>query len=120
MLFVINGDQNIFVYKINSNHGLLQHLDLQWSSCLYMDEIIDSKFLNENKHAILCSNSETLKLMELSNGKTEIYAGHSDIIITLDVFKCKENTDDGFEHGFLLSGAKDNEIRLWKYDFGKE
>lgn len=51
-----------------------------------MDEIIDAKFINGNKYAIMCSNSETLKLMELENGHTEIYPGHSDIIISLDVY----------------------------------
>ena len=81
-----------------------------------MDEIIDAKFINGSDYAIMCSNSETLKLMELKNGKTEIYPGHKDIIISLDIFKTSKS-DDEFEHGFILSGAKDNEIRLWRYDF---
>jgi len=54
-----------------------------------MDEIIDTKFLNNGKYSLLCSNSDTLKLMDISNGNMEIYPAHMDIIISLDVFKDK-------------------------------
>jgi WD40 repeat protein len=105
----------MFVYHINQSHSQFSDLELKWSACLYMDEIIDAKFIFGNRYSIMCSNSETLKLMNLENGQTEIYPGHRDIIITLDVF---ENEQDG-PQGFLLSGAKDNLIRLWKYDFDR-
>lgn len=66
------------------------------------------KFINENKEAILCSNSESIKLMDLESGNCEFYPGHTDIILTLDKF--------GEEEGWILSGAKDSQMRLWKYD----
>jgi len=53
----------------------------------------------------MCSNSDTLKLIDLETGNTEIHAGHTDIIISVDRFK-----------DFIISGAKDNTCRLWKYD----
>jgi U3 small nucleolar RNA-associated protein 13 len=118
-LYVMNGDQNLFVYKINQKHQQMNRLDLQWSNCLFMDEIIDSKFINGNKFALMCSNSETLKLMDLSSGQMEIYPGHSDIIITLDVFCINKNSQSEAEKGYLISGSKDNLIRLWRYDFSK-
>ena len=86
-VFAINGDQNMFVYQIKTKDSEVRKLSLDWSVCLYLDEIIDAKFVNKNTHAILCSNSETMKLIEIATGKTEIYPGHSDIIISLDVFK---------------------------------
>ena len=110
-VFAINGDQNMFVYQIKTKDSEVRKLSLDWSVCLYLDEIIDAKFVNKNTHAILCSNSETMKLIEIATGKTEIYPGHSDIIISLDVFSKETGS------GFILSGAKDNEVRLWKYDF---
>ena len=38
------------------------------SLCLYLDEVIDVKFISENsKFALLCSNSETLKLLDMES-----------------------------------------------------
>ena len=77
------------------------------SKCLYLDEVIDLKFIKpENTKALLCSNSETLKLLDLETNEIEIYPGHSDIILCLDTCAKKD---------LLLTGSKDNEIRLWKY-----
>jgi hypothetical protein len=61
-------------------------MNLLESHCLFLDEIIDIKFINQNKEAILVSNSETLKLINLENGNCELYPGHKDIIISLDKF----------------------------------
>lgn len=61
--------------------------------------------MNSNKHAVFCSNSETLKFIDLESGNTEILPGHTDIIITIDKFK-----------NFIITGAKDNECRLWHYN----
>jgi WD40 repeat protein len=62
------------------------------------------KFLDDNKRAVFCNNSETLKIINIENGIAEMYQGHTDIIISVDY--CK---------GYIISGAKDNEIRLWKF-----
>lgn len=115
----MNGDQNLFVYKLVQKNSKFSRLDLQWSNCLFMDEIIDAKFINGNKYALMCSNSETLKLMNLANGQTEIYPGHSDIIISLDVFCTNKHDVTKAEKGYIISGGKDNLIRLWGYDFNK-
>lgn len=77
--------------------------------CLYLDEVIELKiFKPENKYALMCSNSETLKLMQLETGVIELYTGHDDIILCLDIARGDVN--------MCLSGAKDNTIRMWNYD----
>ena len=43
-------------------------------------------------------------MLNIDNGTTELLQGHRDIIICLDI---SEN--------LFLSGAKDNEIRLWSF-----
>ena len=54
--------------------------------CLYLDEVIDLKiFKPHNEFALMCSNSETLKLMCLTSGEIELYTGHDDIILCLDI-----------------------------------
>jgi WD40 repeat protein len=108
IILAVNGDQNAFLYSIEQAKGMASHLQLVESHALYLDEVIDMKFLNENKEAILCSNSESIKLMNLQTGNCEFYPGHSDIVLTLDKF--------GKDKGWILSGAKDSQIRLWKFD----
>lgn len=87
------------------------------SKCLYLDEIIDVKILKRDQEvedeeenlrptqAVLCSNNETVKLMDLETGQVRQFGGHSDIILCLDVSR-----------NLVLSGSKDNTIRLWRYE----
>ena len=84
-------------------------LKLVETKCLYLDEVIDLKFIPDSassvpKKAILCSNNETLKLFDLETGNTNLFTGHKDIILCLDV-----------KNDLFITGSKDNEIRLWKY-----
>lgn len=113
MVLAINGDQNVFVYEIcmGADKRTFEKLQLAKQQCYYLDEIIDVKFINKNKYAVMCSNSESVKLVDLKTGGCEIYAGHSDIVITLDRIQL-----DDPSKGYVLSGAKDMEIRLWSYD----
>ena len=68
------------------------NLTLQSCACLYLDEIIDAKFINNGQNVVMCSNSETLKIVDLNEGNTEIYGGHADIIISLDVYESSHKT----------------------------
>jgi len=52
---------------------------------------------------LLCSNNETLKVMDMQTGNIQQYKGHSDIVLCIDIHK-----------NLALSGSKDNQIRLWK------
>jgi len=84
-----------------------------------LDEIIDVRYLINAEHkiprfAILASNNEHLKLIDLETGEIEIYCGegHKNIILSLDVIACGE-------HFLCLTAGKDNEIRMWKVDLTK-
>jgi U3 small nucleolar RNA-associated protein 13 len=78
------------------------------SYCLYLDEVIDLKFIApSNDHALVCTNSESLKLLNISTNEMELYSGHNDIILCIDI--CPKRS-------FAVTGAKDNAIRLWHYD----
>lgn len=79
------------------------------SKCLYLDEVIDIKFIKEqgreSQFAVMCSNSETLKLYNMQSGDVELYPGHTDIILCIDTHTSNES--------LILTGGKDNQIRLW-------
>jgi len=58
----------------------------------------------------MSTNSEILKVLNTETSKYELILGHSDIIVALDVHISKDFT-------LIISGAKDNTIRLWKATF---
>jgi hypothetical protein len=84
-IIMVNADQNLFIYDI-SDEGDAVSLERVFSMCLYLDEVIDVKYISaESRYALLCSNSESLKLLDMKTGEMELYPGHEDIILTLDV-----------------------------------
>ena len=73
-LITVNMDQNMFIYDIREQKlakgSLNKRLSLTKSGslCLYLDEVIDVKFISESsRFALLCSNSETLKLLDMES-----------------------------------------------------
>jgi U3 small nucleolar RNA-associated protein 13 len=77
---------------------------------LYLDEIIDVRVIEEAgeevpKKAVICSNNELLKVVDLETGSViQSSGGHEDIILCVDA--C---------NNYFLSGSKDNSIRLWTF-----
>lgn len=59
----------------------------------------------------MCSNSETLKLLCIESGEVEMYTGHTDLILCLDISVASQ---------MCLTGAKDNTVVMWKYDLEAE
>jgi WD40 repeat protein len=121
-LISLNMDQNLFIYDIKeeaiAKGSLNRRVSLKKSGsfCLYLDEVIDVRFISEtSKYALLCSNSETLKLLNMESNQIELYPGHNDIVLCLDVIKRVENDVEAI----FLSGAKDNTIKMWKFDASK-
>lgn len=91
-LICLNMDQNLFVYNISEEaiaKGSLNRrvtLEKVGCLCLYLDEVIDVRFVSEkSKYVLLCSNSETLKLLNMETNNIELYTGHTDIVLCLDV-----------------------------------
>jgi len=74
----------MFVYDItkSSKKGDIS-LQKVNSKCLFLDEIIDIKFISKDR-VLVCSNNEYLKLLDLNTGDMELYEGHTDIILCLD------------------------------------
>ena len=67
-------DQNLFVYNLCEQKiakgSLNKRLTFEKaaSHCLYLDEVIDVRFIHrDSRYALLCSNSETLKLLDMES-----------------------------------------------------
>ena len=117
-LFAVNQDQNLFAYDLKLKKTAVK-LQKVASKCLFLDEVIDIKFMKqisaeghptESEYAIMCSNSETLKLYNMATGDVELYHGHSDIILCIDTHARPGSST------LILTGAKDNQVRLWSFD----
>ena len=62
----------MFIYDVSEHKvtkgSLNKRLSLQKSGsmCLYLDEVIDVRFIHrDSRYVLLCSNSETLKLLNM-------------------------------------------------------
>jgi WD40 repeat protein len=67
------------------------------------DEVMDVKFINHN-FAVVCSNSETIRVINIKNRSGKLLNGHDDLSTTVDIYKEK----------YMITGAKDGKIFLWK------
>lgn len=108
----------MFIYDVSEHKAVKGSLNKSLrmrkvaSMCLYLDEVIDVKFIHrDSRFVLLCSNSETLKLLDLDSRQIELYLGHTDIVLCLDVFAASDAS-----HALFLSGAKDNTVKLWRFD----
>ncbi|XP_061741160.1 transducin beta-like protein 3 [Nerophis ophidion] len=100
-LATVTSEHNIVFYKLPA-------LSTQQQFVGYNDEVLDVKFLGKNdSHIVVATNSCQLKVFELLTNSCQILYGHTDTILSLDVFK----------KGFVFAScAKDRSVRVWRMD----
>ncbi|XP_066545260.1 transducin beta-like protein 3 [Amia ocellicauda] len=95
----VTAEHNFLIYD-------LPYLTLQQQFVGYNDEVLDVKFLGPtDSHIVVATNSPQLKVFELASSSCQILYGHTDTILSLDVFR---------KGSMFASCAKDNSIRLWR------
>ena len=104
---IIDQEYALINYELNFDTSLT--LTESYSQVLFNDEITEIKFLKD-PYILLSTNSEILKILNTDDSKYELILGHSDIIVALDVHVSEDYT-------VVISGAKDNTIRLWKVTY---
>lgn len=112
-VWVLNSDQQLTEYEVTGKKT--PKLRQTALNCLYLDEIIDVRLLRDTDDsdtqptkAVICSNNELLKVVDLATGKVEQSPkehSHSDIILCVDAAG----------RDLFVTGSKDNSIRLWRY-----
>ncbi|XP_078126218.1 transducin beta-like protein 3 [Sander vitreus] len=100
-LATVTAEHNIVLYQ-------LPGLTTQQQFVGYNDEVLDVKFLGKgDSHIVVATNSCQLKVFELLTNSCQILYGHTDTVLSLDVFK----------KGFLFAScAKDRSVRVWQMD----
>ncbi|XP_061605673.1 transducin beta-like protein 3 [Phyllopteryx taeniolatus] len=100
-LATVTAEHNIVLYQ-------LPDLSTQQQFVGYSDEVLDVKFLGPNdSHIVVATNSCQLKVFELLANSCQILYGHSDTVLSLDVFK---------KDCVFASCAKDRSVRVWHMD----
>ncbi|XP_061702886.1 transducin beta-like protein 3 [Syngnathoides biaculeatus] len=102
-LATVTAEHNIVLYR-------LADLSTRQQFVGYSDEVLDVKFLGQSdSHIVVATNSRQLKVFELLTNSCQILYGHSDTVLSLDVFK----------KGLVFAScAKDRSVRVWHMDAG--
>ncbi|XP_034566858.1 transducin beta-like protein 3 [Notolabrus celidotus] len=100
-LATVTAEHNIVLYQLPA-------LSTQQQFVGYSDEVLDVKFLGkDDSHIVVATNSCQLKVFELLTNNCQILYGHTDTVLSLDVFK----------KGLLFAScAKDRSVRVWQMD----
>ncbi|XP_016094025.1 transducin beta-like protein 3 isoform X2 [Sinocyclocheilus grahami] len=100
-LATVTAEHNILIYQMPA-------LTVQQQFVGYNDDILDVKFLGkDDTHIVVSTNSSQLKVFELATNSCQILYGHTDTILSIDVFR---------KGSMFASCAKDKSLRLWKMD----
>uniref|UniRef100_A0A672Z3B4 U3 small nucleolar RNA-associated protein 13 C-terminal domain-containing protein n=1 Tax=Sphaeramia orbicularis TaxID=375764 RepID=A0A672Z3B4_9TELE len=100
-LATVTAEHNILLYQLPA-------LTTQQQFVGYSDEVLDVKFLGKNdSHIVVATNSCQLKVFELQTNSCQILYGHTDTVLSLDVFK---------KGSLFASCAKDRSVRVWQMD----
>lgn len=100
-LATVTAEHNIVIYQLPA-------LSTQQQFVGYSDEVLDVKFLGkDDSHIVVATNSCQLKVFELLTNSCQILYGHTDTILSLDVFR---------KGSLFASCAKDRSVRVWRMD----
>lgn len=110
----LTSDQIASFYTLNLTSKGKPELIHESSYAFYLDEITDIRMLKDtadmdNKFAVVCSNSELLKVINLDTSEITLLKGHTDLIIAVDTFQ-----------DYVVSASKDQTARLWKLTYNYE
>ncbi|XP_077067777.1 transducin beta-like protein 3 [Siphateles boraxobius] len=100
-LATVTAEHNILIYQMPT-------LTVQQQFVGYNDDILDVKFLGkDDTHIVVATNSSQLKVFDLATNSCQILYGHTDTILSIDVFR---------KGSMFASCAKDKSLRVWKMD----
>lgn len=114
-LLCVTADQQFLFYSIAENGDAFSDLTLTKRLIGYNEEIVDMKFLGESEKFLAVATSvEQVRVYELgSMSCSYVLSGHKDIVLCLDT--CVNSLGEAL----ILTGSKDNTVRLWEANNGQ-
>ncbi|KAI8813629.1 WD40-repeat-containing domain protein [Cladochytrium replicatum] len=104
-LCVVMSDQNIMFCNLDD-------YSIRKQIAGYNEEVIDLKLLGEDENCLaVATNSEQIRVYNLTTMDCTILSAHSDVVI------CIDRSRDGT---ILVSGSKDNQALVWNVDISQE
>ncbi|KAG5676857.1 hypothetical protein PVAND_006664 [Polypedilum vanderplanki] len=99
---LVSVDHNIIIYDFHNFSCSKQLIG-------FTDEILDLCLMGKrDQYLAMATNSNDIKIYDTVTMNSKILKGHTDIVLSLSAYK-----------NYLLSGSKDNTVRLWIADFDK-
>lgn len=109
---LFNAEKNCLAV-VSVDHNIIIH-DLETFQCEkqlvgFKDEVLDVVFVgDDDSHLAVATNSVDIKLYNMKDMGCQLLRGHTDLVLTLA--STPSNTS------LLVSGSKDNSIRVWQMD----
>ncbi|KAJ3129560.1 U3 small nucleolar RNA-associated protein 13 [Nowakowskiella sp. JEL0407] len=105
MLIFSTVDCNIHYFDVSIGNDGIEFVETKLIPG-YNDEIIDLKYAGPNEeYLVVATNSNHLRVYELSTMNCKLVRGHEDVIVTLDVSKCGN---------VVVTGSKDKSVCIYQ------
>lgn len=103
-LVTVTSDHNFHFFSFGSGAAQREELDRSRLLVGFNDEIIDVQWCPDNRHAVVATNSEQVRIVDTETLSWSLLCGHTDIVL------CSAVSADG---RFVVTGSKDNTVRVW-------
>ncbi|EPS65766.1 hypothetical protein M569_09011, partial [Genlisea aurea] len=115
-LLCVTADQQFLIYDWGKKDAC-ESLDLVLKKRLigYNEEIVDMKFLGEEERFLAVATSvEQVRIYDLTSMSCSyVLTGHSDVVLCIDTCTTKS------QRMLVVTGSKDNTVRLWDSKEGR-
>lgn len=99
-LVAITGDQNIQFYDLENLDGFKMTKQIAG----YNEEVLDLTLLGNDSHLAVITNTNQIRVYDLSSNDCDIVYGHEDIVMCID---------SSFDKKQIITGSKDHTAKVW-------
>ena len=103
LIYFVTDEGEVFKTRLSHQPNSEIKIELVEEYVGLNDQIMDVKVIN-SEYAVVCTNSETIRVINLQSRTSKLLSGHEDLVTCVDVFKDK----------YMVTGAKDGQVYLWK------
>lgn len=99
-MLVVHDDQTLILYRLEHGLPVIKRI------AGHHDEVIDCLYVEDDKKLVIATNSNELRVLDLTKNTYFPLAGHTDIVIAIDRDRSGK---------WIASASKDNTAKLWRF-----